>query len=77
MKQLKEAALGHVDEWIRQLGETWLSGTMEKLERLEQLVKKKHETTDGSISIDISLHLIVIEESWYRLGHYCVHVCDV
>ena len=74
MRQLKEAALGHVDEWIRKLGETWLSGTLEKLEWLEQLVKKRHESTDGSISIDISLLIVEIEESWYRLGYYSIHV---
>lgn len=77
MSKLKDAALGHVDEWIRKLGDTWLSGTQEKLEWLEQLIKKRHLSTDGSISIDISLLIIEIEESWYRLGHYSIHVREI
>lgn len=74
MKQLKMSALEHIKEWIRQLGATWLAGTREKLAKVEDLVKSRHQHSDGSVEIDIEMLITEVQESWHRLNHYDIKV---
>lgn len=75
MKQLKQAALEHIKEWIRQLGATWLASTVEKIKKVENLTESLRQmNVDGSLDIDIELLIMEVQESWYRLGHYSIQV---
>ena len=79
MQELKQSALEHIEEWIRQLGATWLEGTKDKLAQLEILLTTRKNIVedhlkDGSIEIDIEMLLIEVKESWHRLGHYGIQV---
>ena len=79
MQELKQSAMEHIEEWIRQLGATWLEGTKDKLAQLEILLTTRKNIVedhlkDGSIEIDIEMLLIEVKKSWYRLGHYGIQV---
>lgn len=74
MRQLKQAAIEHIREWIRHLGATWLATTKEKLTKVEDLLRARHHHRDGSTEIDIEMLITEVHESWFRLGHYGIKV---
>ena len=47
MRQLRFSAVEHVREWIRQLGNTWLASTRDKLVKADELIKARRKHQDG------------------------------